>query len=80
MAEESPGAARLCGSGWRWNAIKEKTRVQRIKNMALSGIQGKPMGPFASNVPIQAMHELYRWTVGGEDESGSTGFRHAFRR
>jgi len=40
--------------------------------MALRGIQGKPMGPFASNVPIQAMHELYRWTVGGEDESGST--------
>jgi hypothetical protein len=51
--------------------------------MARRGIQGKPMGPVASNMLLESDAELYRgwnWRVGGEEVSGLTGFRDAFRR
>jgi hypothetical protein len=40
------------------------------QNMALRGIQGKPMGSLASNVPIQAMPNYIvrrNWRVGGSE-------------
>ena len=48
------------------DALNERTRVQRIKSMALSGIQGKPTGPLALNVLLQTMPNYIvcrRWRV-----------------
>jgi hypothetical protein len=42
------------------NALDERTRVQRIRSVALSGIQGKPMGSVASNVLLESDAKLYR--------------------
>ena len=67
----------------RWNAIEEKTLVQRIRRMALRENQGKPTGPVASNVLLQAMPNYIvrrSWRVGGENETSSTGFRCDFRK
>ena len=37
------------------DAADERTRVQRIGSMALSGIQGKTIGPFGLNVLLQTI-------------------------
>jgi hypothetical protein len=39
-----------------FDALDERTRVQRIRSMALSGIQGKPTGPLA----LKAAAKRYR--------------------
>ena len=62
----------------RWKAIEEKTRVQRIRRVALREIQGKPAGPVISNVLLQAMPNYIArrsWRVGGESETGLTSVR-----
>ena len=56
---ESREATRQAGSGWRWNAINERTRDQRTSCTALSGIQGKPTGPLALTVLLQSDAKLY---------------------
>lgn len=60
MVDEYRGAARLRGPVRHWNALDERTRGQRIRSMALNGIQGKLMGPLSSNVLLQSDAELYR--------------------
>jgi hypothetical protein len=42
------------------DALDERTRVQQIRSVALSGIQGKPLGPVASNVLLESDAKLYR--------------------
>jgi hypothetical protein len=55
-----------------FDALDERTRVQRIRSMALSGIQGKPTGPLALNGCCKTMpHYIVgrRWRVGGQSNS-----------
>ena len=64
------------------DALDERTRVQQIRSVALSGIQGKPLGPVASNVLLERDAKLYRaprWRDGGEGQSTWGGPR-PFRR
>jgi hypothetical protein len=49
MVEESRRATQAVRTRQALDALNEKTRVQRIKSMTLSGIQGKPMGSLALN-------------------------------
>ena len=42
------------------DALDQRTRVQRIRSMALSRIQGKPTGPLALNVLLESHAKLYR--------------------
>ena len=44
----------------RWNAIDERTRDQRIRNMTLRGIQGKPIGPTRLERADSSDAKLYR--------------------
>ena len=64
------------------DALDERTRVQQIRSVALSGIQGKPLGPVASNVLLESDAKLYRAPKvegGGEGQSIWGGPR-PFRR
>ena len=47
-------------TGQAMRALDERTRDKRIRGMALSGIQGKLMGPLVSNVEPHSVGELYR--------------------
>src|SRR5580692_11940481 len=47
-------------TGQALDALDERTRVERIRRMALSGIQGKPTGPVALNVLLESDAKLYR--------------------
>lgn len=49
MVEVIPKSRQAVRPRQALDALNERTRVQRIKSMTLSGIQGKPMGSLALN-------------------------------